>query len=447
MRILLVCLAGMITLAAAEESRKPGGRNRAPRTDATATILRNLDPDGAQCRVLAPLAREARSAAEERAAEEARVLPEFREALLRLRAEVQADRGLAPETMKAASGLNDRLKDGRAETAHRIEALAERARGILGEEACRRAGLDESSATHGEASKDPSIARLRREIARIHEEQYGSVGKLGRWLATPGLAETLEARAEGRGSAPAPAPRAKKGDALEREIAALRHEINLWNLINGLHLTREQLAAIAAQARGRTRSVARVLEALSPEQEAVLYDYKACLVPPRNLRDPVRAGQANDTGAGERLLARLRAIPEQKFARQEEGILLDTLRGIEEKEGSYTDGERFACFLLLSDVVRRARAMDDAAFAVRAPDLAREIEPLRKLDSLRREMKGALGAERVVALNTERFLLDPKIPALCRQRIDYLASAPPIEPAGAIEKAERCDGGNACGRP
>lgn len=440
MKILLAALACTIGVAAGET-------RRAARADPAEATLRRLAPGAEACAALAALAREARRVDEERGAEEARLLPGFLEALRRMRAEVEADRGLAKETMEAASLRNSQRKECRAAALRRLAAIEARARSILGDEACRRAGFAEPGAPR--AGEGREAGRLRREIARIHAEQQGSIGALGRWLLAPGVAEALErfgGHASGR-----PAPRKPAADPApppgEAEVAALRREINLWNLLNGLHLTASQLATIAAEAGSRAPDAARVVATLSPEQRAVLADYKACLVPPRNLRDPVRAGQANDPRWGERLLARLRTLPPDRFAREGGRRMFDALREIEAKEGTLTDLERCACLLLLAETAREARSLDDATFALRAPGLAARLEPLRKLESLRREMKEALGPDRVALRNAERFLLDPAIAPLCRRRMERLAHGPPVEPPAEVPKAERCDGGSACGRP
>ena len=57
--------------------------------------------------------------------------------------------------------------------------------------------------------------------------------------------------------------------------------------MNGMHFEKAQLSRIAEIA--GTENADEIVALLSEEQKAVLFDYKPCLIPPRNLRDPVRA--------------------------------------------------------------------------------------------------------------------------------------------------------------
>ncbi|MFQ5844233.1 MAG: hypothetical protein ACE5JG_04515 [Planctomycetota bacterium] len=417
------------------------GKRPPRRAPPAARMLRTLDAQ--QCTELAELARRAAGLRAEHEAALARLQPEFRTALLRLREGVSADRELRPETMKAAGGLNHGVTMERARFLKQVGPIEREALGVLGPRQRRWFAARPGP----RAGADAQLARIRREMARIHAEQYGSLGRLGRWLLTPGLCDALQARAEGRKVGLHRATR----DTLHpgsTEIRALRAEINLWNLMNGMHFTPEQLAAIASAAGSappRARAaVDRVLAVLSEEQRAVLLDYKPCLVPPKNLRDPVRAGQAHDSTAHLKLLTRLRRIPARHFTVAGERILDYALARIEERHGSYDPVERLACHLLLARTAGRARAMDDVEFQVAGEELAQDLAPLFRREGLRQELKEAVGADRVVRDKAARFLLDPQMAALCRARIELLVSGPPIRPEGPIVKAERCE---ECGTP
>lgn len=405
-------------------------------------LLETIDPSAEQCAELATLARGA-GAAQERFGEGKRaILPAFRDALLKLRAEVVADRGLDPETMKAASSLKRRLDDAGTRYLKEISAIERAALAVLTQAQRARAGLAPKGA-RGE------IAELKREIAEVHAELHGEAGPLGRFLAAPGAADALAARAEGRTPGKAFRRAAAPSGPLERETRELRREINLWNLVNGLHLTEPQLATIASAARAGSEGSGceRVLATLGPEQEDVLFAYKACLVPPRNLRDPVRAGQADDTTAAEKLLARLRAIPARRYAANEERILDATLRGIEEREGRFGEDDRPWALLLLGRVAREVRAMDDVGFQARASECAGQLAPLYRLKDLKEELRDRTGRGAVLRGKTESFLLDPAIIRVCEQRRAQLRAGRSIVPEGPIERAPRCPGEGECGRP
>ena len=57
----------------------------------------------------------------------------------------------------------------------------------------------------------------------------------------------------------------------------------------------------------------RLNQVLTPEQVQVVKNFTPCLNPPKDLRDPVRAGQAAAHGGLEKRLRRLRTIPEDKW--------------------------------------------------------------------------------------------------------------------------------------
>ncbi|MHC4548433.1 MAG: hypothetical protein ACYTEZ_06615 [Planctomycetota bacterium] len=429
------------------------GAAGAPRRTRGPRALRQLDLSSAQCATLASLAREAECAVQDRARAEARFLPTFHEALLRLREEVRADQGLSPETMRQAGKLSKELKKIHHAQAVQLQAIESRAHACLTPAQRRRARLDPPDAARAAKSKGeaPEVAELKRQLLSLYAARHPRVGRLGRWLTTPGLPEALAARAEGQPFQLRPAPRAAdpESKALAAEVRSLRREINLWNLMNGLHLTPAQLETIASAAESRDAEGATdvVLRGLSAEQKAVVLDYKQCLVPPRNLRDPVRAGQAKDTTGPVRLLTRLRRIPERRYAAHRERILRATLEQIEEREGSYSEDERLACWVVLAHTLDRARALDDVAFQLRAEDLARDLQCLFRVTELKERLAQALGAEQVVKTKAEKFLLDAHIAPLCRQRLGQLAISAKIEIEGPLPKAEQCEGGEKCGRP
>lgn len=167
---------------------------------------------------------------------------------------------------------------------------------------------------------------------------------------------------------------------LEREVSILRADINMLNLINGLHLSSEQVEQLTRLARaagsyqverpteidieafkGLVRSLEtmkrlllngrdiplpmlahalklaqranllsnpapqptglrevaqQVLSILTEEQKQVLADYKPCLIPPKNLKDPVRVGQAPSNSGYIKALERIRQIPSAVYARR-----------------------------------------------------------------------------------------------------------------------------------
>ncbi|MHC4341207.1 MAG: hypothetical protein ACYSX0_13470 [Planctomycetota bacterium] len=329
--------------------------------------------------------------------------------------------------MGSVGGLNKQLKKLQAEHLGRLSGIEKRAGAVL---------TGKQRNKYLPRPPTDAAGKVRAEIQRIHGEHYGTLSKLGRWLLIPGLAEALESRAEGRGGK-LPKPRGPEG--LRREVKELRGEINLWNLMNGMHFDKAQLKKIASLS-GK-ENADEVVGLLSEEQKAVLFDYKPCLIPPRNLRDPVRAGQAHDPSRGVRVLERLRKVPARKFDRHKDRILNAALAAIEEREGTYPAREWFSNFVILSNVVDEARALDETEFQLRAQVLGDRLQPLFQLHELQEKLKTIRGADAVVREKAARMLCDERIAPLCRQRI---ALKPEVGVKGPIAKAEVCE---ECGSP
>jgi len=433
MRItVLLALSVLVSPALADKPRKAA-------RDGPAQVLRQLALTADQGAALVVLARQADRTRVRYHATVDRVQPRFLEPLLTLREEVALDQGLLPETMKRANDLKKQLKLARTTYSKRLAGLERKAAAVL--TPVQRRHFEVAPREPREWVDDPELAKLRREIVRIHAEQYGEVGRLGRWLAQPATFALLEGRKPVQGAS------RRKAKQLERELARLRKQINLWNLMNGLHLTAPQLRVIATAADGSRGAVATglVLAALGEEQQDVLHTYKSCLVPPRNLRDPVRAGQAVDSGRTVRLLTRMRKIPSRRYDRDAARIHDATLAEIERREGSFTKDERRAALRMLAATVRKARALDEVTFQVQLQDLAAGLEPLYRLHELKDELAHKTGKPELLRAKTAKFLLDPAIAPLCRRRIEQLKRGIVVEASGEIGAAEQC--GESCGRP
>jgi hypothetical protein len=351
-------------------------------------------------------------------------------------------------------------------------------------------------------------AQVAAEIHKIYLARYGRVGILADHLFQESMLVVLAERA-GIEAPRLPEPDGRLTvnadlDKVRRRIADLKADINLLNLVNGLHLDRTQLAAIAkaaraceqapakaedtddarhlaalrdayaalrrgepvpaatrtklqsdAQKRGAGYMAARqreVLEArekgvdalvtiLSTEQGEVIRTYAPCLVPPQNLRDPVRAGQANDTEALEALVDRLRALDLSQNAL---GAVDGVVCSIEIHDGKLPTAERQARLSLVLSVAREAQSLDDVNYAARRSELASRLHPVERMETLKERLLELDGAENVIRGKIAAFLLDPRIVPLVEDRITRLAKATTVKVP--VPKAERCKDGQ-CGKP
>lgn len=349
-------------------------------------------------------------------------------------------------------------------------------------------------------------AQVAAEIHRIYLARYGRVGILADHLFQERMLAVLAERA-GIEAPNLPEPEGRRTavadiDGIHRKIAEMKADINLLNLMNGLHLDREQLAAVGKAARGcvapkarveddaertaalreardallraepvpaavrtklqgdaekrgwgyvaarrreaeeaRAKGVEALVDVLSPEQGEVIRTYAPCLVPPMNLRDPVRAGQANDTEALEALVDRLRKVDLSGDPRAEADRIVQS---IELHDGKLPAAERNARLSLVLCVAREAQALDDVTYAARRAELAQRLRPIDRMETLKERLLMLDGEEKVIRGKIAAFLLDPRIVPLCEDRIARLAKAKAAKVD--VPKAERCEEGE-CGKP
>ena len=350
-------------------------------------------------------------------------------------------------------------------------------------------------------------AQVAAEIHRIYLARYGRVGLLADHLFREPMLAVLAERA-GIDVPRLPDPDGRVTieadlDAVKRKIAELKADINLLNLMNGLHLDREQLRAIGKAARGcrpetreargeedaprldalrdayaalrsgeavpaavraklqsdaekrgsgylaarrreaeeaRAKGIETVVEALSPEQGEVIRTYAPCLVPPRNLRDPVRAGQANDTEALESLVDRLRTLD---LSGEPHAAADRVVKAIELHDGTLPAAERSARLALVVDVAREAQSLDDVGYAARRAELALRLRPIDRMETLKERLLELEGEEKVIREKICAFLLDPRIVPLVEDRLERLGKTSTARVA--VPKAEGCKEGE-CGK-
>lgn len=99
----------------------------------------------------------------------------------------------------------------------------------------------------------------------------------------------------------------------------------------------------------------------SDAQLAVIKDFKPCLIPPKNLRDPIAVGQASTTEKEEKILDIIRRMPEDLYQKNKQNIA-DRVIGITEKEkGEMPEDIRndmIATYIRKMDEVRKRNAVD-----------------------------------------------------------------------------------------
>ena len=251
------------------------------------------------------------------------------------------------------------------------------------------------------------------------------------------------------------------------EVANLRRDIQLLNLINGLDLSAEQMQfildrakeaeAIREETKGRAegnaaatsqvltelretlmrgevisselrdqffsverenhtlkeeweqemaRLAQEVEENLEGHQLYALEHYVPCVIPPRG---EARIGQAEDTQAGQALLQRIRDIPDDQFEARKEKIaqrvLERVLARLPKSQALTLDQEEETEWILC--FLEKVRGLDEMTFAVEKEQLVEEIKS--------RYTSPEVPVD--VSAKIERHLLDPRIIPLLEEKL------------------------------
>ena len=284
----------------------------------------------------------------------------------------------------------------------------------------------------------------------------------------------------------------------ESRVPMLRAEISTLNLLNGLYLTGDQMTTLLAIARraNAERDRARIENAplqremeqaflelrsyvlkgkaipedvkvraqelneqgkvaledvqrklkeleseveliLTDSQKKVVEDFKPCLVPPKSLGNPSRAGQARDPARGEAALERIRQIPPRRLEFAMARILAKHFEALDKHmPGTLTPEERQAEEQRIVALIRKARAMTDEEFALNKADLGNELT--RTLDRRDAEVKEfqARFRETESLGKIGRFLATPEIVPLLEERIKLAKTFSPRQRRGLPELPE-----------
>ncbi len=272
---------------------------------------------------------------------------------------------------------------------------------------------------------------------------------------------------------------------LREQVAHLHQDISTINLLNGLHLTREQMAQIlqlarearqaresaldspeikeslrqagaafadlrteiqkGAPARGTIPSQAARIEhqliglrdqansqlqasyqtlegklraVLSPEQIQVAQDFNPCLIPPLNLRDPVRAGQASSSEGAIKQLRRLRKLPEGVWQARQQLIIQRIVDNYSQRHYRLSDAEKQTEAARLLTLLERTRRLPEVEFEMEKDKLAQEILPQDRMKALRAEVeRRAPHPHQARFSRLGRFLLGERIIPILEERL------------------------------
>jgi len=129
---------------------------------------------------------------------------------------------------------------------------------------------------------------------------------------------------------------------------------------------------------GGTMTVARlsgsVDRLLSDGQKSILESFSCCIVPPQELSDPVRAGQAESSERDMDFLRKVREVPASAWPTVREMTLSRVSKNMDMKKPGMTASQRNAARRRIASLLDRVRKMDDTEFELEKDNMAKQFK-------------------------------------------------------------------------
>ncbi|MFA5794474.1 MAG: hypothetical protein WC980_05335 [Candidatus Brocadiia bacterium] len=160
----------------------------------------------------------------------------------------------------------------------------------------------------------------------------------------------------------------------------------------------------------------------SDAQKEVINTFNPCLIPPKNLKDPVRAGQASDNTMFSNMLKRLRGIPDKEWQTRQDDFVQRFMGDAQQHIGKLTEDEYAKEKERIIGLVDKARAMNDAEFELNLPQLSESLKPTHKVKELRQELSSMEEQRFNMLGRTGHFFLKPNITPILTKRLELVKS-------------------------
>jgi len=200
---------------------------------------------------------------------------------------------------------------------------------------------------------------------------------------------------------------AKGGGEIEREAAMINHRLKemqdnaVRNITNELSVLDHELSKI-----------------LTPEQTQVIDTFKPCLIPPKDLKNPVRAGQASSNDRAIQILRRVRDIPDYNWNHRKYRIISHMIERFSRHRYVMTEKEKENELERLIALFDKVRSMSNTDFEFEKENLAEEFKPADKVHELREELQERVPYQRRPrASKAVKFLLNKRIIPILQERI------------------------------
>lgn len=183
-----------------------------------------------------------------------------------------------------------------------------------------------------------------------------------------------------------------------------------------------------------------VEDALTDSQIEVLATFKPCLIPPKDLKDPVRVGQASDSSRFITLLEKVRALPEYQYKANREKIVENLADLAEKHTGRMKSCDRESYEKSLHAAFQKARGMTEEDFLFNKQELAAGLEPPDQIGEIQEKLE-RMGVTRfAVRGKIAHYFLQPRTVPILEKRLEQMKR---FERDGQVD-LDRLKGAESC---
>ena len=155
------------------------------------------------------------------------------------------------------------------------------------------------------------------------------------------------------------------------------------------------------------------------EQMEVIKDFQPCTIPPKNLSDPVRVGQASDNERVINIMRKIRDMPNHMFEANIENIVNKHMEHLTKKK-RLSDKEKQAEKERLRGFLTMVRNMEEVEFEINKDKLAEEYKWKDQAKELRKELDEVSKVRHPNRGQSKaaKYFLDPKIIPVLEERLE-----------------------------
>ena len=200
---------------------------------------------------------------------------------------------------------------------------------------------------------------------------------------------------------------AREGGDIEREAVTINHRLkkmqdnSVRNISNEFSVLDYELSKI-----------------LTPEQKQVIDTFQPCLIPPKDLKNPVRAGQASSNDRAIQILRRVRDISDRVWNHRKYRMVSHMIERFSRHRSIMTEKEKEKELERLLFLFDKVRSMSNTDFEFEKENIAEELKPADRVHELREEIhKREPYQRRPKASKAVRFLLHKRVIPILEERI------------------------------